>query len=98
MLSIPCIIMFWVEKEFYGFPFTLWDTFLAGLQMFMCTIAVVCFSYSVQFGTATAVQSIENAKSIVQLGLSFFVLGLVPNYVQVFGLLCGLSGVLVIVL
>lgn len=97
MLFFPVFTLYWKELLVDDFPYTVKDTILSGMTMVLITLGVVSFSYAIQFGTAAAVQAVENTKAIVQMILGIIILGLIPNLYQIVGLISGLIGVLCIV-
>lgn len=90
--------MFFFEMNYNQFEYTLTDIILMASSVVLISIAAVCFSFAFQYGSASTVQILENCKYFVQMILGIAYLDLIPNYWEIVGLVCGFSGVLVIVL
>ena len=67
-----------------------------GSTMLMDT-AIVLFSRAVEYGKAGAVQSIQESKSVIQTILEIIVVGSIPNWSQISGMVVGLVAVTIIV-
>ena len=61
-------------------------------------IGIIIFSKALGYGKGGSVQAIQETKTIVQTVLCVIFDGLVPNWIQINGLISGLIGVAIIVL
>ena len=98
MLHFFTFILYWYEYLVNDFEYTLEDTALASLQMFLITVGIISISYAISYGKAAPIQAIENSKVVVQTLLGIIFLDRIPNWIQTIGLVIGITGVLIIIL
>ena len=97
LLGIVFLVIFIVQYSKDGLIFTLFDFAVAQVSIVMVVLGVILFSRAIKIGKAGPVQSIQEAKAIVQTVLEIIFLSAKPNLLQIFGLIAGFVGVMIIV-
>ena len=81
------------EKPMYSTK----DIVFTNMSILCVYMSTICFTYAMQYGKGGIVQAIDNLKIIVQTALAIIFAGLIPTGQQIAGMVCGISGVLIII-
>ena len=71
---------------------------MSNANFVLITIAVNCFSFALKFGKGANVQAISSMNSLVQTVIAAIIVKRMPNYLEISGLVVGLSGVYIMIL
>ena len=77
--------------------YTVKDIVYTNLSILCVYMSTNCFTYAMECGKGGIVQAIDNLKIIVQTALAIVFAGLIPTAQQICGMVCGITGVLVII-
>ena len=97
VLSIVILLIYLIDHFESKTDFTVNEFLMANGSTMLMDTAIVLFSRSIEYGTAGAVQSIQETKSIIQTILEIIVVSNMPNISQIIGMLLGFVGVVFII-
>ena len=78
--------------------FTLQNCIESNASVVCVTVAINAFSMAMKYGKGGSVQAIENMKNVVQTLLGAILMQDIPGTLEIFGLIVGFVGVLIIIL
>jgi len=94
LLGIGLAYLFYHDRD----TFTLDQIVRSNLQFCVIVMGQLSFTFAMRYGKGGIVQAIENQKTVLQTLWGVLINQVVPGYIEVIGMLVGVSGVILIVL